>query len=419
MTEIKRIKDFNLLTFKGIAAQKSNDGRSFLIPSGAVFPQGIKNEKMHKVELLNSNHTDKQLKIRDILFNTGGEGTLGRTNYFTLNDGNYYADSFVLTIRNKDERLDSQFLFYTLNDFNVKKQIENLKVGTTGITAIKESSILEIEFYFPSDLNVQTKIASIFSILDKAIASTQQLITKYQHIKTGLLHDFLTCGIDEKGNLRNKKTHQFKDSKLGRIPVEWECKPLGEIYIDLKSGSTPLRSRKAYFENGTFLWVKTLDLNEDDIYTTQELITSTAIEESSCNLFPINSVLIAMYGGWEQIGRTALLKKEATTNQAITALFNPRVSIIAEYTQFFLQYYRYKWKSFAVSTRKDPNITKTDIQNYLIAFPKDDKEQIEIVKALKNSKRTISNYIKQLNKLQSLKTGLMQDLLSGKVRVKI
>jgi len=71
----------------------------------------------------------------------------------------------------------------------------------------------------------------------------------------------LTRGIDEHGDLRSEKTHKFKDSKLGRIPVEWECKPLGEIYTDLKSGSTPLRKNKAYFENGTFLWVKTLDLN--------------------------------------------------------------------------------------------------------------------------------------------------------------
>jgi len=264
----------------------------------------------------------------------------------------------------------------------------------------------------------QDSIATILSTLDRAIASTEQLIAKHQRIKTGLLHDLLTRGIDEHGNLRNEKTHKFKDSKLGRIPVEWECKRLGEIYTDLKSGSTPLRKNKAYFENGTFLWVKTLDLNEDDIFDTQEKITKRAIEESSCNLFPVNSVLIAMYGGWEQIGRTAVLKKEATTNQAITALFNPRVDIVAEYIQFFLQHFRYKWKSYAVSTRKDPNITKTDIQNYLIAFPKEDAEQQSIVKAIKNSKRTISNYNDYLTKLQSLKAGLMQDLLSGKVRVK-
>jgi type I restriction enzyme S subunit len=313
--------------------------------------------------------------------------------------------------------LNEEYLkqFILSQRFNYQKNL--LAEGSTQ-EAVNNSKIKTIRIGFPKDKTEQTQIATILSTLDRAIAATEQLIAKYQRIKTGLLHDLLTCGIDEHGNLRSEKTHKFKDSKLGRIPVEWECKPLGEIYTDLKSGSTPLRKNKAYFENGTFLWVKTLDLNEDDIFDTQEKITKRAIEESSCSLFPINSVLIAMYGGWEQIGRTAVLKKEATTNQAMTALFNSRIKIVAEYIQFFLQYYRFKWKSFAVSTRKDPNITKTDIQNFLIAFPKEDAEQQNIVRAIKNSKRTITNYIDYLTKLQSLKAGLMQDLLSGKVRVK-
>lgn len=309
-------------------------------------------------------------------------------------------------------------LFFQLSDMIKKLNIKSEYI-TSGLKHLQKKDFRNWLLNFPDDTNEEERIVQLLSTLDRAIASTEQLIAKYQRIKTGLLHDLLTRGIDEHGDLRSEKTHKFKDSKLGRIPVEWECKPLGEIYTDLKSGSTPLRKNKAYFENGTFLWVKTLDLNEDDIFDTQEKITKRAIEESSCNLFPVNSVLIAMYGGWEQIGRTAVLKKEATTNQAITALFNPRIGIVAEYIQFFLQHFRYKWKSYAVSTRKDPNITKTDIQNYLIAFPKEDAEQQNIVKAIKNSKRTISNYNDYLTKLQSLKTGLMQDLLSGKVRIKI
>jgi len=358
MSELKKLKDFNLQTFKGIAAIKSVDGKNHLIPSGAVFPNGIKLDKIHKVELISASHNDKKLKLKDILFNTGGEGTLGRSNFFSLDNGNFFADSFVLTIRNRDKALDELFLFYVLNNFNSKKQIENFKVGTTGITAIKESSIQEIEFYCPEDIAEQRRIASILSNLDKAIIANEQLIAKYQRIKTGLLQDLLTNGIDKNGILRSEKTHKYKDSPLGRIPVEWDYKRLGETYTDMKSGSTPLRKNKAYFEDGTYLWVKTLDLNEDEIHNTQEKITKTAIEESSCSLFPVDSVLVAMYGGWEQIGRTAILKKEATTNQAITALFNPKIELSSEYTQFFLQHFRYKWKSYAVSTRKDPNITK-------------------------------------------------------------
>lgn len=354
-------------------------------------------------------HSEFNVDDEIIFLATGGKANVK----FHSGKAAYSTDTYA--IKGKDH--SSKYLFYLLLK-NLSFIDKNFFSGS-GLKHLQKKDFRNWLLNFPDDTNEEERIVQFLSTLDRAIDYTKQLIAKYQRIKTGLLHDMLTRGIDDHGNLRNEKTHKFKDSKLGRIPVEWECKPLGEIYTDLKSGSTPLRKNKAYFENGIFLWVKTLDLNEDDIFDTQEKITKRAIEESSCNLFPVNSVLIAMYGGWEQIGRTAVLKKEATTNQAITALFNPRIGIVAEYIQFFLQHFRYKWKSYAVSTRKDPNITKTDIQNYLIAFPKEDAEQQNIVKAIKNSKRTISNYNDYLTKLQSLKTGLMQDLLSGKVRIKI
>ena len=67
------------------------------------------------------------------------------------------------------------------------------------------------------------------------IEQTEALIAKQQRIKTGLMQDLLTRGIDEQGNLRSEETHQFKDASLGRIPVEWEASSLGKLatfYLD-------------------------------------------------------------------------------------------------------------------------------------------------------------------------------------------
>ena len=72
----------------------------------------------------------------------------------------------------------------------------------------------------------QTKIAEILSTVDRAIEQTEALIAKQQRIKTGLMQDLLTRGIDEHGNLRSEKTHKFKNSPLGRIPVEWDVQPV-------------------------------------------------------------------------------------------------------------------------------------------------------------------------------------------------
>ena len=83
----------------------------------------------------------------------------------------------------------------------------------------------------------QAKIAEVLSTVDRAIEQTEALIAKQQRIKTGLMQDLLTRGIDEHGNLRSEQTHKFKDSPLGRIPVEWDIASVGSVTKSVTSGS--------------------------------------------------------------------------------------------------------------------------------------------------------------------------------------
>jgi len=75
----------------------------------------------------------------------------------------------------------------------------------------------------------QSKIAEVLSTVDRAIEQTEALIAKQQRIKTGLMQDLLTKGIDEHGNIRSEKTHKFKDSPVGRIPEEWAYVPSASV----------------------------------------------------------------------------------------------------------------------------------------------------------------------------------------------
>jgi type I restriction enzyme S subunit len=319
----------------------------------------------------------------------------------------------ILNILPNKKIISLEFLYYLL--LEKRNTILSHSAHTTQ-SNLNAKVVKELEFVFPKSTVEQNKIAEILSKVDKAISETEVVIAKYNRIKTGLMQDLLTKGIDEKGNIRSEETHEFKDSPLGRIPDEWDFLPIANVY-DLKSGITPLRSNKKYFSSEGHNWVKTLDLNEDYLFETEERVSDFALSNTSLKLMPVNSILIAMYGGWEQIGRTAILKKEAGTNQAITCLSNPKFEMNSDFVQLLLQYYRFKWKQFAVSTRKDPNITKTDIENFILTFPKDITEQNKIADKINSIKENISLNEVELNKLKSIKTGLMQDLLSGKKRV--
>ena len=106
----------------------------------------------------------------------------------------------------------------------------------------------------------QTKIAEILSTVDQAIDQTEALIAKQQRIKTGLMQDLLTRGVDKDGNLRSEETHEFKDSPLGRIPVEWDVRNINSMSDFVTSGA---RGWAQYYsdEGAVFLRIGNLTRN--------------------------------------------------------------------------------------------------------------------------------------------------------------
>lgn len=309
--------------------------------------------------------------------------------------------------------VEPYFVYYYLD--SLYQELRSISAGA-GRAGLSLSILADVSIKLP-DKPTQERIAAVLSCIDHVIEQTEVLIAKQQRIKTGLMQDLLTKGIDGHGNIRSEATHEFKDSPLGRIPKEWEVECLGNIF-NIKSGATPLRKKKErYYYEGSIRWVKTLDLNEGYITQTSEKITDLAVAESSCSIFPTGSVLIAMYGGWEQIGRTGVLASACATNQAISALYSPNRAIVPEYVQLFLQQFRHKWKEFAASTRKDPNITRDDICSFRITLPRHAKEQSNITESILAVKQQIEKTRNEYFKLLRVKAGLMQDLLTGKVSV--
>lgn len=299
----------------------------------------------------------------------------------------------------------------------VQPRAEALAVGST-VKGIRIQDYLNIEVPI-AETNAQLIIADVLDTLDTAIHETEAIIAKLKAVKQGLLHDLLTRGIDANGELRppqSEAPHLYKPSPLGLVPQAWEVKPVSEI-ADISSGATPSREQaNRYFAARGIPWVKTLDLNEDFIIETDECITTTALRETSCSLLPVGTVLVAMYGGWEQIGRTALLALPAATNQAISALLFRSRSIVPEFILCALQHGRPRWHRVAASTRKDPNITKADVLAFQIPLPAPD-EQAEIVRRLRTCGDRLESERSMLAKLRHQKAGLMDDLLTGRVRV--
>lgn len=184
---------------------------------------------------------------------------------------------------------------------------------------------------------------------------------------------------------------------------EWKQRELGELY-SIYSGQTPFRGDIENFSNPTTAWIKTTDLNNATITSNEENISDRAKEK--LKTLPMGTVLVAMYGGFNQIGRTGLLSYPAAINQAISAL--PPVNGIDSYFLMTELNHRVsEWKIVAASSRKDPNITKNDVMKFKLLYPSIE-EQRKIGDFIRTLDATIATFIKEHEKTKSFKKAMLE-----------
>jgi len=311
---------------------------------------------------------------------------------------------------NKNDRL---FLYYQLKfiEYFLKSQTNG-----SGIPHVDKEVLLSINVE-NFEFTEQTQIATILSKVDEAITQTEQLISKYTRIKTGLMQDLLTKGIDEHGNIRSEATHEFKDSPLGRIPQEWEVKRLSELSLKIGDGT---HSSVRFSENNEvpFLFVSCIRPNKID-WTKKTSINLDEYMKISRGKEPKKgTVLYSLVGSY---GNAVTLDSaiKLSFQRHIGFIETKRNELVPDFLTLFLNsiYGNIQADDLAVGNAQK-TITLGALNQFQILKPSF-KEQKLIVEKNKFIQIHLTEIETQLSKLQSLKTGLMQDLLSGKVRVKV
>ena len=217
----------------------------------------------------------------------------------------------ILAMIVDDEIVNQDYLYYWLE--YIRNSVINLSSQTTQ-SNLSATTVKPFIVQHPKGKKEQTKIAAILSTIDRAIEQTEAIIAKQQRIKTGLMQDLLTKGIDEDGNVRSEATHEFKDSPLGRIPVEWEVEVFGNRVKSSAFG--PRFPSTAYSEKGSFAVLRTTDLDpEGKISYEQMPLTSLPEKGFEKNLIlehlkKLNSL------------KTGLMQDLLTGNVRVTALLN-------------------------------------------------------------------------------------------------
>ena len=186
---------------------------------------------------------------------------------------------------------------------------------------------------------------------------------------------------------------ELKKYKKRRItPQGWKEITLADAF-NTSSGATPLSTEASYYENGTIPWINSGELASPYIYDTTNFISQAGFENSSTEIYPIDTVLVAMYGA--TAGKASLLKMEACTNQAICAILPNK-----DYSSTFLKYsidtlYDHLVGLSSGSARD--NLSQAELKKLKLIMPptKDEQNKLVSILALIDRKIELNRAINQ------------------------
>ena len=299
-------------------------------------------------------------------------------------------------------------LFHGLQDWDLLQGVDQAIKGAT----LNKQKLKQILFDYPESEHEQSKIAEVLSTVDRAIEQTEALIAKQQRIKTGLMQALLTRGIDEHGHLRSEQTHKFKDSPLGRIPDgigvcamsgvnDWSRWKLEDCCDILDSKRIPVNAKERHKRIGDIPYYGANGQQGfiDDFIFDEPLIL-IAEDGGQFDEFATRSIAYRVCGkSWVNNHAHVLRAKSGFCQDAV----------------FYTLEHKDIQPFIVGGTRAKLN--QRALRSIEISLPRDETEQIKIAEVLSTVDRVIEQTEALIAKWQRIKTGLMQDLLTGNRRV--
>lgn len=317
-------------------------------------------------------------------------GTIGRVVRFDGSDS-YFQDSNIVWINNDERKVTNDFLYYCYTQM----QWETEEGGI--VSRLYNANLKSTSFIAPKSLAEQQKIAKALSDTDNVISTLEKLIAKKSNIKQGTMQ----CLLTGKKRLPGfAKSANFKQTEIGEIPEDWEVKELGSI-VKILMGQSPDSSCYNTNQKGLVLIQGNADIEQRKtiirFYTSH--ITKTAKK---------GDLILTVRA---PVGNIAKATFDCCIGRGVCSLKNGN-----EFLYQYLIYIENFWSISSTGSTFD-SINSFNLAKTLIIFPTDNNEQIAIAKVLSDMDKEIDELNAKVKKYRNLKIGMMQQLLTGKIRL--
>lgn len=294
---------------------------------------------------------------------------------------------------------------------------------------VSQEIVKKINIPLPPTIEEQQRIANALSDVDSLIANLEKLIDKKKNIKQGAMQQLLTgkkrlpgfgsderrkeCYSERSAKREVEESSSYKMTELGMIPNDWEVKSLGSITQNCSYG---VGAEAEPFKGGA-KYIRITDIDDDNRRFTPSPLMSPAFYEEK-HIVKENDLLIARTGA--SVGKTYLYDKN--DGKLIFAGFLIKMNICGADAKFVFyctqtKYYQ-DWIISESARTGQPGVNLQQMKTLQFSIPSSIEEQTAIANVLSDMDTEISALETKLAKYRKLKTGMMQQLLTGKVRLK-
>jgi type I restriction enzyme S subunit len=351
--------------------------------------------------------------IGDVLFSK--DGTIGKTFVYKQNSKIVILSSIAI-IRLEQQKLFPDYCTQYLQSSLFYKQLENATSGSA-IRRVVLKDIKQLKIPTPP-LPEQQKIAAILTSVDEVIEKTQAQIDKLKDLKTAMMQELLSPQEGRSKDVNGNPFTAFKDSPLGRIPVDWEVKLIGGLcshIVDCVNKTAPVVDYKTNYK-----MIRTTNVRHGRIDTDNvRNVTKETFDIWTRRMKPQNGDLI--FTREAPVGECGVLKDArgvflGQRTMMYRADETKTTSVFLMYS-LMTRYCQKQLEDFSGGSTV-PHMRVPDCQKILIKIPKlhDQRKISESIASIDNA---IDSKKLRMNKLIDTKKALMQDLLTGKVRVNV
>lgn len=336
-------------------------------------------------------------------------GTIGRVVVFDGKDS-YFQDSNIVWIDNDETKVTNDFLFYCYSRMQWKTEEGGI------VSRLYNANLKSTSFIAPKSLAEQERIAKALSDVDALISTTEKLIQKKKNIKQGAMQNLLTSKKRLPGFA---KSTNYKQSELGLIPEDWEVKNINkECTIKARIGWQGLKSTE-YLDSGDYILVTGTDFDSGFInWNSCSYVTKWRFDQDKNIQIKQGDVLITKDG---TIGKVAFLNEipmQGTLNSGVFVIRpkNPDKMDSVFLSLIFKSFWFDAFLEQITSGSTIVHLYQKDFVKFNFPLPSKE-EQTAIANVLSSMDKEIETLNTKLEKYRNLKTAMMQQLLTGKIRL--